>query len=169
MIYKDLMKKSLQISFVLSILAVFAVESSAMAGYPQGPQRSVTPGKLCDKPDSHRYPENIAYCERDVSYETKEAIISEYDQKFGYTIGSMQRGEFKIDHLVPLCAGGSNDVVNLWPQHKSVYAITDPLEPVICLKMSQGRLKQADAVRLIIEGKTDLSRTQAIIRYVNGL
>lgn len=169
MIYKDLMKKTLQLSFVLSILAVFVVESAIAAGYPKGPQLSITPGKLCDRPDAHRYPENINYCERDVTYETKEAIINEYDQKFGYSIASLPRADFKIDHLVPLCAGGSNDVVNLWPQHKSVYAITDPLEPVICSKMAQGRLKQVDAVRLVIEGKTNLSRTNAIIQYVNGL
>lgn len=169
MIYKDLMKKTLQLSFVLSILAVFTVESAFAAGYPKGPQQSITPGKLCDRPDAQRYPENINYCERDVTYETKEAIINEYDQKFGYSIGSLPRADFKIDHLVPLCAGGSNDVVNLWPQHKSVYAITDPLEPVICSKMAQGRLKQVDAVRLVIEGKTNLSRTNAIIQYVNGL
>lgn len=163
------MKKTLQIFFIFSILATFGTHASANAGFPKGPQLTITTGKICDKPDSHRYPENIAYCERDVSYETKEAIINEYDQKFGYAIASMTRGEFKIDHLIPLCAGGSNDVVNLWPQHKSVYAITDPLEPLVCLKMSQGRLKQSDAVKLVIEGKTNLSRTQIIIQYLNAL
>lgn len=163
------MKKTLQISFVLSILAVFAGETSAMAGFPTGPQLSVTSGKLCDRPSSHRYPEQIAYCERDVTYETKEAIITEYDQRFGYSIKNLPRADFKIDHLIPLCAGGSNDVVNLWPQHKTIYAITDPLEPVICLKMSQGRLRQADAVALVIEGKTNLANTRAIIQYVNSL
>lgn len=162
------MKKTIQFSVVLSLLTVISFGASA-AGFPLGPNLSITPGKLCDRPSAYRYPEQIAYCERDVSYETKEALIAEYDQKFGYTIENMPRADFKIDHLIPLCAGGSNDPVNLWPQHKSVYEITDPLEPIICAKMAQGRLKQADAVKLVIQGKTDLSRTKAVIQYVNSL
>lgn len=163
------MKKTLQISFVLSLLAAFSFEVSASAAFPVGPQLSITPGKLCDRPNEYRYPEKIAYCEREVSYEVKDALINEYDQKFGYSIGSLPRADFKIDHFIPLCAGGSNDVVNLWPQHKTVYAITDPLEPLICTKMQSGRLRQADAVKLVIQAKTDLSRTRAVIQYVNSL
>lgn len=163
------MKKTLQITFVLSLLAAFSFEVSARANFPAGPQLSITPGKLCDIPNEYRYPEKIAYCERDVSFETKEALINEYDQKFGYSIASLPRADFKIDHFIPLCAGGSNDVTNLWPQHKTVYAITDPLEPLVCAKMQAGRLRQADAVKLIVQGKTDLSRTKAVIQYVNSL
>lgn len=163
------MKKTLQLSFVLSLLAAFSFEVSAGAAFPMGPQLSITPGKLCDRPTEYRYAEKIPYCERDVSYETKESLINEYDQKFGYSITSLPRADFKIDHFIPLCAGGSNDITNLWPQHKTVYAVTDPLEPLICAKMQAGRLKQADAVKLIVQGKTDLSRTNAVIQYVNSL
>ena len=137
--------------------------------FPQVPQASVTPGKLCDKPVKYRYPENIAYCERDVQFETKEIIIGEYDQKFSYTIAKLPREDFKIDHLIPLCAGGSNDITNLWPQHKSIYHITDPIEPIVCIKMALGRIKQIDAVMLIIEAKTHLERTKKIIEYINRL
>ncbi len=162
------MKNALKITAALLITLAFAGEISAME-FPTGPELSETPGKLCDTPSKYRYPENIAYCDRDVSWETKEAIIHEYDEKFSYSIAKMPRGEFKIDHLIPLCAGGSNDVSNLWPQHKTVYIITDPLEPVICSKMAQGRLKQKDAVNLIIEAKTNLDRTKKIIDYVSRL
>lgn len=162
------MKNALKITTALFITLIFAGEISAQ-DFPKGPELSETPGKLCDQPSKVRYPEKIAYCDRDVSYETKEIIIHEYDQKFNYSIAKMPRGEFKIDHLIPLCAGGSNDTTNLWPQHKSVYAITDPLEPVICSKMAQGRLKQNDAVSLVIEAKTHLERTKKIIEYVSRL
>ena len=163
------MKKISKIHFILSILAIFATQASARDKYPKGPELDITSGKTCDRPSSYRYSEKIAYCDRDVSIETKESIISEYDQKFGYSIAKMPRSEFKIDHLIPLCAGGSNDVENLWPQHKSVYTITDPLEPVVCQKMAKGRLRQADAISLVIEGKTHLSRTNAILRYLNKM
>lgn len=163
------MKKIIKIHVVLSILTIFAAHASAESKFPKGPQLEITSGKICDIPISYRYPENIAYCDRDVSFETKGTIIDEYDQRFGYSITDLPRSDFKIDHLVPLCAGGSNDIVNLWPQHKSVYAITDPLEPLVCQKMAKGRLKQSEAVRLIIEAKTDLTRTKAIIKYIKTL
>lgn len=137
--------------------------------FPTTPDLEITPGKLCDRPSSFRYSEKIAYCDRDVSYETKEIVIKEYDQKKNFSILSLPRADFKIDHLIPLCAGGSNDIVNLWPQHKSVYAQTDPLEPVVCAKMNQGKLKQKDAVLLIIEAKTQLDRTGKIIEYISKL
>jgi hypothetical protein len=65
--------------------------------------------------------------------------------------------------------GGSNDTVNLWPQHKSVYEITDPVEPLICKKMAAGTLKQADAVQLIIRAKTYLNQVPGVLRILNSL
>lgn len=137
--------------------------------FPTNPNPQVTPGKLCDKPTSYRYPEHIAYCDRDVSPFTKDSLIKFYDQRLGYRIESMSRDEFKIDHLIPLCAGGSNDTVNLWPQHKSVYEITDPVEPLVCQRMLEGKLKQADAVKLIMQAKLDLSQVPAVLKILNGL
>jgi hypothetical protein len=34
----------------------------------------------------------------------------------GYGITSYQRGDYKVDHLIPLALGGSNSILNLWPQ-----------------------------------------------------
>ena len=95
--------------------------------------------------------------------------MKEYDQKFGYRIAQLPRADFKIDHFIPLCVGGSNDISNLWPQHKAVYEITDPLEPIICEKMAQGKLKQKDAVQMIIDAKTNLGRTEKILLQINRL
>ena len=157
-------------SFLTLCLYISKCNSEAMAsGFPQSPDLTITTGKLCDQPVKHRYPENIAYCERDVTYQTKEIVINEYDQKKGYSISSLPRADFKIDHLIPLCAGGSNDVENLWPQHKSVYVKTDPIEPVLCEKMAMGRLKQADAVRIIIEAKTFHEKIPTLSKYINKL
>ena len=162
------MKKTNQTLFALLLTVAFSAGVSA-ADFPKGPELSITPGKLCDKPTAARYPEKIPYCTRDVSYDTKEILMREYDQKFDYHIMTMTRADFKIDHLIPLCAGGSNDITNLWPQHKSVYEITDPLEPAICAKMAQGRLKQKDAVSLVIDAKTHLEKVPAILQAVNKM
>ncbi|HWU44096.1 MAG TPA: hypothetical protein VN132_11680 [Bdellovibrio sp.] len=136
--------------------------------FPQGPDANLTPGALCDHPDAHRYPEGIAYCNRNVDTDTKKSIFVEYDQ-IGYNTRSMDRGQFKIDHLIPLCMGGGNDIKNLWPQHESVYAITDPLEPLLCEKMAEGKILQKDAVNIILQGKTHLDQIPAIIAKVQAL
>ncbi|MBC7428566.1 MAG: hypothetical protein H7336_08150 [Bacteriovorax sp.] len=155
---------------LFALLLTFALTIGVFAAdFPTGPELSITPGKLCDRPTALRYPEKIPYCTRDVSYDTKEILMKEYDQKFDYHIMTITRTDFKIDHLIPLCAGGSNDITNLWPQHKSVYEITDPLEPVICAKMAQGRLNQKDAVSLVIEAKTHLDRVPVILQNVNKM
>jgi hypothetical protein len=81
----------------------------------------------------------------------------------------MNRGDFKIDHLIPLCAGGANDELNLWPQHSSVYNITDPIEPVICQKMAEGKLSQKDAVAMVIFAKTHLDQVNIVLAKLNKL
>lgn len=149
--------------------ALILIQSVAFADFPTGPDARTTPGSLCQHADQIRYPEHIAYCERSVSSGTKKRVIDIYEQQLGYTINTHGRGNFKIDHLIPLCAGGSNSLNNLWPQHKSVYQITDPLEPIVCEKMAQGKLLQRRAVELILEAKHDLNRAQEIIRAVQAL
>jgi hypothetical protein len=162
------MKNILKLLIILSVTVVTHAQGFAQ-DFPYGPQTSITPGKLCATPTTFRYAEKIAYCERDVDYETKEIIIAEYDLKFGYHIKNLPREDFKIDHFIPLCMGGSNDISNLWPQHKSVYIVSDPLEPVMCAKMAQGKLKQSDAVRLMMEAKSDLNNVARILKYVQRL
>ncbi len=160
------------LNFLLALLIVSqATVNARVVGdvFPKGPELTITPGKLCDKPAKYRYAEKIAYCERDVSSETKEHVIANYDQSFGYQVGKMKREDFKVDHFIPLCVGGSNDRANLWPQHKSVYDITDPLEPIVCAKMYQGKLKQSEAVLLVVEAKTHLDRVSRIIKHINSL
>lgn len=137
--------------------------------YPMGPEEAITPGSLCTTPDSRRYPEGIAYCSRSVDSGLKYDIINQYNKDLGYHINPQQRGQYKIDHYIPLCMGGSNNRDNLWPQHKTVYTITDPMEPLLCQKMSEGKLLQAKAVEYIRAGKRDLSKVRDIINEVNRL
>ncbi|MBC7428593.1 MAG: hypothetical protein H7336_08285 [Bacteriovorax sp.] len=153
----------------LSIVSLLFVNIAFAGGYPKNPNLTETPGKLCSSPTTHRYPENINYCNRDVDSYTKNAVIAKYDSLFGYSIKSMNRGDFKIDHLIPLCAGGANDEQNLWPQHKSVYTITDPLEPLVCQKMADGKLKQADAVKLVLQAKMNLDQVPTIIKQIERM
>lgn len=152
------------------VLVAFLISSLGFAkGFPISPDVRLTPGSLCGKADTHRYPEGIAYCERDVNTNLKKVVIKTYDSQLGYSVGEMNRQDFKIDHFIPLCAGGSNEKRNLWPQHKSVYQVTDPLEPLLCEKMAQGLLRQAEAIKLIREAKLDLSKVDETLEYLESL
>ncbi len=135
-----------------SSLAIQASESM-QDRYPSGPEISITPGDLCQKPDEYRYPEQIPYCRRSVSSSLKNSIIRKYDLSFGYSIQKMPRNEFKIDHLIPLCMGGSNDVRNLWPQHQSVYERTDPIEQSLCIQLERAEITQQEAIHHILQVK----------------
>ncbi len=152
------------------VLVSFLLATQAWAAdYPTSPDPKLTPGSLCDSPDTHRYPEQIAYCNRSVDSGTKAAIIKTYDEKLGYRVGEMSRKDFKIDHYIPLCMGGSNHVTNLWPQHVSISQQTDMLEMYSCQKMSEGKLRQAEAVDIMKRAKNDLKQAQALLHYVQGL
>lgn len=153
---------------LLVVVSLFSTISFAGGNFPTEPDANLTPGALCNTPNSQRYPEQINYCDRNVSTETKGEIFVQYDQ-IGFRTRSMKRTAFKIDHYIPLCAGGSNDVKNLWPQHETVYQITDKLEALICEKMSAGVLKQRDAVRIIIQAKHNLDKVPEIEAQVRAL
>ncbi len=76
----------------------------------------------------------------------------------------MRRQDFKIDHLIPLCIGGSNETENLWPQHKSIFVHTDIIEQRLCDLMIAGKMLQAEAIGLIREVKANTSRAEAMRR-----
>ena len=151
------------------ILALFCLSAFAGGSFPIGPDANLTPGTFCQTPDSYRYPEHIPYCNRNVKTQEKWQVIDSYNSKLGYNITAADRGDFKIDHLIPLCAGGSNEPTNLWPQHKTIYAQTDPLEPLACDKMKSGTLKQAHAAELIMRAKADLSQVPAVLQELESL
>lgn len=157
---------------ILTVLALFIFSTTSALSFqnvfPLGPDAKITTGSLCNKASEYRYPEKIAYCKRDVSSNRKKTIFVNY-RRLGFTLPENDRGNYKIDHYIPLCAGGSNLDSNLWPQHKSVYDITDPLEPLACEKLAEGVIKQADLVILIKKAKNDLSQVQAVMDELSRL
>ncbi len=156
-------------SLVLVFGLTFSLTGFAKSSFPQNPDTHLTPGSVCQHPTAYRYPEHVPYCNRNVSRDTKQQAIRQYNQRLGYNILPGERSSFKIDHLIPLCAGGSNELDNLWPQHKSIYDITDPLEPLICEKMSSGRLRQARAIEMIRRAKAHLDEVPQIQAEIEAL
>ncbi len=137
--------------------------------YPKGPDTTLTPGSLCDRPSEYRYPERIAYCERDVRSHEKDEIFQKYRSFLGYTLNIRNRSDYKIDHFIPLCAGGSNHEDNLWPQHISVFTVTDPIESLGCEKLKLGRIKQKVLIQFIKDAKHDLTKASFILSQLRSL
>jgi hypothetical protein len=156
------------------IFLALALFSTAYAGpvikgeFPRGPESSVTPGSFCDRPDAYRYSEKVPYCNRDVDTALKADVFREY-RNLGWNLNPKDRPLYKIDHLIPLCMGGSNREDNLWPQHKTVYEQTDMIEAVGCEKLKAGVIKQAEVVSLLLAAKLDLSLTKKTLEYLQKL
>ena len=161
-------------STLVSVLFACGESSSSRAGsrlaaidsngrYPVSPDHGLTPGSRCEDPDTHRYPERIPYCKRDVESSRKAEIFVTYARELGFETTQMNRQQFKIDHYSPLCMGGSNENSNLWPQHSTVYQLTDPAEGFLCERMAEGRLLQAKAIEIIRAIKADPERGSSVL------
>lgn len=137
--------------------------------FPDGPDLRRTPGALCENSNTFRYPAKIRYCKRDVESKLKNRIIADYDSQFKYDIQKMPRGDFKIDHFIPLSIGGSNDESNLWPQHKSIYKYSDPIESLLANLIACDKISQDEAIRVTKECKLNLDRCQDIVDYLKGI
>ena len=138
-----------------------ATLSSETGQFPRSPDPTATPGSTCLHADHIRYAEHLNFCDRDVEGRVKVQIFAYYDKRLGYHTQNLPRNQFKIDHLIPLCMGGGNDQTNLWPQHVSIYTLTDPIEPFLCGLVARGRMKQAEAIQIIREVKQAPETTAA--------
>lgn len=155
-------------SIFLIPLFVLSFDSFASINrFPRSPDLSLTPGTLCTTPTEFRYPEQIPYCERDVNSWQKELVFINY-KKIGFSL-SGERGQYKVDHFIPLCLGGSNDISNLWPQYFTVSEKTDALEPLACEVLAKGKISQREAIDLVLEAKMDATKIPDTMRILKRL
>jgi hypothetical protein len=100
-----------------------------------------TPREVCGHSTEHRHFSNAR----------RDEVLKLYGMQPG------PHPDYEIDHLVPVCLGGSNDVANLWPQpRRSIEPIwnaerKDRLEVVLCNLVCDGLLAIEDAQEAIIK------------------
>jgi hypothetical protein len=135
--------------FIIALL--FSLSLTQAYAYPTQPNQNETPGSLCTLQDpdfaERRYPEQIIYCQRNVSSWTKTKIYE------AYQIPKKCRSHYTIDHLVPLSIGGSNHKENLWPENKLVKATRPTLEDDTYLALKNGEITQQQAIEIILDEK----------------
>jgi hypothetical protein len=135
------------------VAAVLVWSQASSFTYPRVPLRHKTPGELCapSHPSfaEYRYRERIPYCRRSVSSALKARVYESYG------IPEAERGNYTIDHLIPLSIGGSNSERNLWPEHRAVKATRPRLEQDLYEALRDGRMTQREAVDTVLEIKFD--------------
>jgi hypothetical protein len=131
-----------------SALVIMLSVSAQLSWGSTHPNSSLTPGTLCNSNDpdftNFDYPEQIPRCGRNIAIDEKRTVAAAY--------GNIPESEwinYEFDHLIPLCAGGSNRPTNLWPQPLSEAHIKDKLENEICIAMKLGKMTQAQAVQKV--------------------
>ena len=144
------------------MLQTWLILSTLLA--PQTPDLAISPGDVCTDLSldfkEYRYEEQIPYCVRNVSVQTKAYVYKEYDVNIAAT------GEYTIDHIIPLAIGGSNDVSNLWPEHRAIKSGRQNLEHCLYMNMKEGVISQKEAIATVLDAK--FHRTKGIT-CVRGL
>lgn len=113
------------------------------------PDPTLTPGALCTPFsvgfDGYAYPASVPHCRRHVTLTMRRTVLAKYGVPWA------RRGTVEIDHYIPLCLGGSNDLINLWAEPLSSARKKDVLEVHLCALLRGGKITQAAAVQQIRE------------------
>lgn len=111
------------------------------------PDKTLTPGKAntLNTSDLTKTYNGQTYSQshRDVTDAVKKKVYKEYGISY-----PQQSGLYEVDHFYPLCAGGSNDINNLWLEPANVmfnginvgFHTKDKLESYICDQIKKGKI-----------------------------
>jgi hypothetical protein len=95
---------------LLASIALWAVSANAQQPTPILPDSKLTPGDTFDVSRQDVCVPGYTKTVRAVPQEVKQEVYREYG------ITSHGRGDYEIDHLIPLELGGANSIKNLWPE-----------------------------------------------------
>lgn len=144
------------IRFFISTLVLLGFYANAAdvantGSVPLHPNPDYTTGDFCKPKDpdfqEYRYKERVPTCYRDVSWGRKARVYGEYK------IPQKCWKYYTVDHYIPLFMGGSNQEINLWPEHKDVKATRQNLEQELYDQMRAGTITQKRAIEVITHAK----------------
>ena len=116
--------------FALVLLASYALAAPAIAAELAAPNPALTPGAVVSSDRATA----CAFGSTPRLYQTSRGTYLEQARQVfeRYGIPYEQHRDFELDHLVPRCAGGSDEVRNLWPEPLAEATIKDAAEARIC-------------------------------------
>jgi hypothetical protein len=124
--------------------------ATAAAGAWTLPNASTTPGAIGSSDPAVVCQYGYAEAHRNVPYSVRDRVYLEYGIARG-----LRKGRYRIDHLIPLETGGSNDERNLWPQplaeSKRKDEVENALRVAVCVRHT---LTLADAQAAIARNWT---------------
>jgi hypothetical protein len=115
----------------------------ACAGTGLLPDRACTPG-VVETTDLAVVCGTSTRERRHVDVVTKRRVLAAYSLPVPQPAGA-----YEIDHLVPLCLGGSNDEANLWPEPAPSFEQKDRVELELHRLVCAGRVSLPAAQRAI--------------------
>lgn len=123
---------------VIAFAASFAPAAAAL------PDRGLTPGGVLERDATHVCVVGNARRHRAVSYKIRDRVYLAYGIPRGH-----RKGLYRIDHLIPLELGGSNDMRNLWPQPYGDSKLKDRVEGELHQAVCSGAMPLDAAQRAI--------------------
>ena len=124
------------------------------------PRVELTPGEVLDTPLKTICVPGYTKTVRNVPEKKKREVFTRYG------VVKTPSYKYEVDHFIPLCLGGSNDIKNLWPQP---YQLTwsalkkDKLEWKLCRMICSGEISVEEAREAITE-----NWIEGYIKYVEG-
>lgn len=110
------------------------------------PDPTCTPGAIFNVTKDQICVSGYSSSVRNVSETEKEQVYAEY------RVTSHTTGQYEIDHFIPLELGGSNDIINLWPEAASPvpgFHQKDEVENYLHEKVCSGAISLTEAQSLI--------------------
>ena len=136
--------------FALSLSAASAQQAQpAATSAPTMPNPKLTPGDTLPVTPADIQVKGYSAKVRNVPGSVKREVYASYG------IAHWNKGEYEVDHLIPLSLGGSNSKKNLWPESY----LTDPWNA-----HTKDQLEYK-LLTLVRAGKVDMHQAQAEIAH----
>lgn len=114
-----------------------------LSASPERPDPTLTPGEILNVTREQVCTPGYAKKVRHVTAQMKRAVFKRYGVKY-------VKGKYAVDHAIPLCMGGRNNIRNLWPQPYEQSLEKDRVEVFLCHEVCEGRLALKDAQREVM-------------------
>jgi len=133
-----------EITYLLALVVSIAL-ASASAAELAAPNPALTPGAIISNDRetacTFRATPRLYQTDRSVYFEQAQQVFERYGIPYD------QHREYELDHLIPRCLGGTDSVLNEWPEPLAEATIKHAEEARICRAVCDERTMTLEAGR----------------------